>query len=103
MLVGDLVDTLITVHQITYGLLVHVLLKSQRTEEPTMYVTTKSFFVFDTYGNAKPIAEGAQLTTAQYNKLNDIKKAFCVPYVSAKKAARIEAAGEAILAELLAG
>jgi hypothetical protein len=68
-----------------------------------MFVATKSFFIFDTSGNARPVAEGATITRQQYDKLNDIKKGFCVPYVSPTKAAKLEAAADRVLAELMAG
>ncbi len=68
-----------------------------------MFIATKDFFIVDDRGNHRAVKEGAQITTAQYSKLNSIKQAFCVKQVSQRYATRLENAGDAILAELMAG
>lgn len=68
-----------------------------------MFTATKSFFIVDTRGNHRAIAEGATITKQQYNKLNKIKQGFCIPFVSPTKAAKLEAAADKVLAELMAG
>lgn len=68
-----------------------------------MFIATKSFFIVDSRGNHRAVKEGATITTAQYNQLNQIKKGFCEKKVSERYATKLENAGDKILAELMAG
>lgn len=68
-----------------------------------MFIATKSFFIVDARGNHRAVKEGAQITTVQYNNLNSIKQSFCEKKVSERYATKLENAGDAILAELMAG